>query len=504
MDDSTMPSPAQLALAIAIVKHKPADLDIREYILRIRQHIKDTREAEKPYTHDKDRFFDSVSFWRQAYEKSEAEQSKLLDRIYDLERHNGALSSKLHSQNTPLEAEQSSSKRKATVSEKAARGATTRKRAKTQTVNDAPAPWDELDRLDLTEESTGPFMRHYYTLQKALQRRSNALEIVKAAVNLCKTTANELSEVVSEKRAAPSASRNKGSTRTEGPTTAEVFRCIECAFQLLLQVIKTLSGTENGMQSSNRVIYHIIHLYESAMNALEQWCTAKSEQTQPAKQKRAASIKKINDKQLPGSNMNTDHEVSTQMVRLLNVMASSLNPGCAGHQDLLEGFLFILLSRVGKLLCLFVFQDLKLRPDLRADFAKLPLPRGLTELDINDRSLCSAQVEAKCLVWLLKRALAILQVFTSSSSSASRDSDESISFAATLKERLQCTLLQAVFGTDSTWGSSLERPALTDEDLHNLQLPSQSPDQSVPDWFTQEVWKLLGWEILVKSNTSEL
>ncbi|KAE8414195.1 hypothetical protein BDV36DRAFT_299209 [Aspergillus pseudocaelatus] len=503
MDDGTMPSPAQLALAIAIVKHKPADLDIREYILRIRQQIKDTREAETSYTHDKDRFFDSVSFWRQAYEKSEAEQSKLLDRIYDLERRNEALSAKLQARNTPFEAEQPSSKRKATVGEKAAGGVTTRKRAKTQTVNGASAPWDELDRLDLTEESTGPFMRHYYTLQKALQRKSNALDIVRAAVNLCETTANELSEVVSEKRAVPCASRNKGSTRTEGPTIAEVLHCMECAFQLLLQVIRTLSGTEDGMQSSNRVIYHIVHLYESTMDALEQWCKAKSEQAQPAKQKHAAS-NKIKVKQLPGFNMNTGNEVSTQMVRLLNAMASSLNPGCPGHQDLLEGFLFILLSRVGKLLCLFVFQDLKLRPDLRADFTKLPLPRGLTELDINDRPLCSAEMEAKCLVWLLKRALAILHSFTSSSSSESRDSDGSISSAAKLKERLQSTLLQAVFGTDSTWEKPLERPALTDEDFRNLQLPSQNPDQSVPDWFTQEVWKLLGWEILVRSNTSEL
>lgn len=347
-------------------------------------------------------------------------------------------------------------------------------------------------------------MRHYYTLQKALQRKSNALDIVRAAVNLCETTANKLSEVVSEKRAVPCASRKKGSTRTEGPTTVEVFHCLECAFQVLLRVIKTLSGAEDGMKSSNRVIYHIVHLYESTMNALEQWCKAKSEHTQPAKQKHAASNKKIKDKQLPCFNMNTDNEVSTQMVRLLNAMASSLNPGCPGHQDLLEGFLFILLSRVGKLLCLFVFQDLKLRPDLRTDFTKLPLPRGLTELDIDHRSLCSAEMEAKCLVWLLKRALAILHSFTSSSSSECRDSDGSISFTAKVKERLQSTLLQAVFGTDSTWEKPLERPALTDEDLRNLRLPSQNPDQSVPDWFTQEVWKLLGWEILVNSNTSEL
>ncbi|OOO05393.1 hypothetical protein OAory_01069090 [Aspergillus oryzae] len=497
MDDETMPSPAQLALAIAIVKQKPADLSVR-----------DTRDADKSYTQDKDRFFDSVSFWQQAYEKSEAEQSKLLDRIYDLERHNEALSAKLQVRNTQFEEEQSSTKRKATVGEKAFGGATTRKRAKTQMVNGAlghaSAPWNGLVRLDHTGESIGPVMRHYYTLQKTLQKKSNGFDIVQAAVKLCETTANELSKVISEKRAAPCASRNKGSTRTEMPTTDEVLRCVSCTFQLLLRVIKSLSGTDNGMQYSNRVIYHIVHLYESTMNALEQWCKAKSEQTQSAKQKHATSNRKAKDKQLHDSNMNTDDEDFTQMAQLLNAMTSSLDTGCAGHQDLLEGFLFILLNRVGKLLCLFVFQDLQLKPDLRADLTKLPHPRGLTELDLSDKSLCSAEMEAKCLVWLLERTLAVFRSFTSSSSSASRDSDGSIIFAAKIKERLQSTLLQAVFGTDSTWGKSLRRPAPTDGDLHNLRLPSQNSDQSVPDWFTQEVWTLLGWEILVKSNASEL
>ncbi|KAE8374057.1 hypothetical protein BDV26DRAFT_296322 [Aspergillus bertholletiae] len=505
MDNDTIPFPAQLALALAIVKQKPADVDIRGYILNIRQHIKDTRDADKSYTQDKDRFFDSVSFWKQAYEKSEAEQGNLLDRIYDLERCNEALNAKLQVKNRPFEEEQSSLKRKAAAVEKVAGGATTRKRGKTQIGSLASGPvhalalWDELSRLDYTEKSTGPFMRHYYALQKTLQRKSSGLDITKAAVTLCQTTANEVSKLVSEKRAAHCSSRNKGSTLTEGPATAEMCRGVTCALQLLLRVTKALSGTEDGTRHSNHVIYYIVHLYESTMNALGQWCKAKSEQKQPSKQKHAGN-KKAQDRQLP-----SDDEVSMQIAQLLHTMASSLNPGYPGHQDLLEGFLFILLNRVGKLLCLFVFQDLKLRPGLHADSTKIPLPRGLTELDLNEKSSCLVEMEAKCLVWLLERTLAVLHSFTaSSSSSTSRENDGSILFAARLKERLQSTLLQAVFGIDSTWEKSLQRPAQTDEELHNVRLSPPSPDQSVSDWYTQEIWKLLGWNILVKTSVSEL
>jgi hypothetical protein len=40
------------------------------------------------------KYFESVAFWQQAYERSEAAQSKLLDRIYDLEQRNETLLAK--------------------------------------------------------------------------------------------------------------------------------------------------------------------------------------------------------------------------------------------------------------------------------------------------------------------------------------------------------------------------------------------------------------------------
>lgn len=111
------PSQLQLALALAIVKSKPGNITVRgmfpvpfhritlnlinpwpiDHILGLRKHIRvGKRELEpKPGSaaincdaHDGERHIDSVSFWREAYEKSEAAQSRLLDRIYELEQRN--------------------------------------------------------------------------------------------------------------------------------------------------------------------------------------------------------------------------------------------------------------------------------------------------------------------------------------------------------------------------------------------------------------------------------
>jgi hypothetical protein len=94
-------------------------------VLQIRKNIRKADSCGREYFED--RFFDSVSFWQHAYKKSEAEQSRLMDRIYELEQRNEALLAKLQSQNSlSQEITQVSAKRKANGNLNA------RKRAKTQ------------------------------------------------------------------------------------------------------------------------------------------------------------------------------------------------------------------------------------------------------------------------------------------------------------------------------------------------------------------------------------
>lgn len=125
MAGNSMPSQAQLALAMAIVKQKPTGMNVQDYVLQIRKNIKNAESCGRDYLED--RFFDSVSFWQHAYKKSEAEQSRLMDRIYELEQRNEVLITKLQSQNSlSQEVTQVSVKRKANGCLNA------RKRAKTQ------------------------------------------------------------------------------------------------------------------------------------------------------------------------------------------------------------------------------------------------------------------------------------------------------------------------------------------------------------------------------------
>lgn len=62
--------------------------------MQIRRFIKKTKDLDQGVTTDK--FFDSVSFWQQAYERCEAGQSKLQDQVHELNQRIEGLLAKLH------------------------------------------------------------------------------------------------------------------------------------------------------------------------------------------------------------------------------------------------------------------------------------------------------------------------------------------------------------------------------------------------------------------------
>ncbi|KAL2830009.1 hypothetical protein BDW59DRAFT_158764 [Aspergillus cavernicola] len=487
------PSPEQLALALAIVKSKPAGLDIREYILQTRQFVKASREAE--ISHSPDKFFDSVSFWKQAYEKSEAEQTKLLDRVYELEQRNEALMTKVRVREDTLlgEMAQGPLKRKATMSQ------TARKRAKTQlspplitsVANIQAFNDDALRPLDSLNESTGPFMRQFYTLQMALQKRSSNTSIVQGAITLCKTSADGVTGTLPQKPSNAKKSRSSKAAliRPQPPNLESVLHSVEATGILLFQALKRLSENVNLVQEANLLIYHIECLYEAIMNSLEQHCKIQSSQ------------EAVTSRPITRSAAQKQVEAPKQLTSLLHRMITLLDLTCPGHRSVLEGFLYLLLSRIGKFLCLFVFQDLQLRPDLRIVQSQLSMPAGIVDVELNDKLLSAAQVEARYLIWLLERALPILDTPSVLDPAVSKDQPEPSQFISSIKARLQSTLIQAVFGANEDFGRNLKRAIQPDDlDLDRLSKTHQISKLSVSDWYIQEVWRLLGWEVLMKSK----
>ncbi|KAL1966825.1 hypothetical protein VTN77DRAFT_3790 [Rasamsonia byssochlamydoides] len=518
------PSPAQLALALAIVKSKPASIDVKEHILQIRTQIKPAKNSQRMLASEK--YFDSVAFWKRAYAESEAAQSKLLDRIYDLEQRNESLLVKLKPESADGHV-QGSEKRKMS-SDPGASAAAARKRVKTgvsarpSTSGTGRGKLDEFIIQDLKyeEASVAPFMRQLYTLHQTLQKKPNYSVIVLNSVNLCKAAEAAVLTAIHNTTAA--SNRPKATTdglKEQEPDPISVIWALERAYELLCQGLNKLANSTEGRKHEGHVIYHLVSLFETILRALEQRSKAKAkaegEGTSPQRSskqsRRQKQPAKSKSKQATAQPAAAEDEVSSSIVRLLATMMLSGSNSVTTHRSLLEGYLFILLRRVGKILCVFEFRDLLLRPDLRADPEKLPLPQGLMQADTDDAAVQAAEMEAKFLIWLLERAMAIVYSFAMKSASngngnaavgeGAASSPPLLTFA---KRKLQSTLLKAVFSDDHPlFSDSLRRPRLPAEALSfSLSLRggggTAAAEESVLEWFPREVWRLLGWDMLAE------
>lgn len=350
-------------------------------------------------------------------------------------------------------------------------------------------------------------MRQLYNLQKTLQKRFNRGSIVLAATGLCESATKEVLAAVTQSQKEPNTDPSKQGTMTlqmKQPDFPSLLHGVECAIGLLYQAINKLTDSKLG-RDAGQVTYHLVCLFDGIMGSLQKHCIAEAEKatanvkTTKSKNKLTAKSKRGSTDRPAGPSASAQEEdaVAIQVCRMLVTMALSLKLSRAGHQHMLEGFLFILLSRVGKLLCLFVFQDLRLQPDLRIDTSKLPLPKGLVEADLNEVQIHGAQTEAKYLVWILERILAFIDA-----SASIRKRAEKEEFVSRIKEKAQATLLQAVFGADDPlFQKPLQQPAPPSAaEMDSLRNSAQVPEQTVPDWFTQEVWRLLGWDLLMKAG----
>ncbi|KAJ9205598.1 hypothetical protein DTO271D3_2475 [Paecilomyces variotii] len=512
------PSQSQLALALAIVKLKPAHVDIKDHILKIREHIKHGRDPIR--TSFPEKHLDSVAFWQQAYEKSEATQSKLLDRIYELEQRNEALLLKLQPKEPEGTKAQGQGKRKSKANEVITAPL---KRAKTQiptscgdTARDKFGSYgDVVGGFEPLQGYTAPFMRQLYTLQSTLHKKSSRSSIVLAAASLCKSAEDVLRMVPCEASAPTGRTKTSLQVDNPQPDASSVLNGVQYAYMAIYQALDKLSGGNEKTRETGQVIYHAVSLFESLMELLQRSSKTTVEGSlDKGPSKRQKKVAKPKASKATGkhqaSNKEDEDGLATHISSVLCNMMLHLNPSKREHKSLLEGYLFVFLKRIGKVLCVFVFGDLQLRPDLRADTTKLPLPAGLTATCLDDTNLKAMKGEAKYLISILERTIHLLGSLYGSSHSiiASKEGDTAnhgqshgMPLPLQVKKKLQNTLLSAVFGDEPLFKDCLKRPGLPGKaELEKLLAREPVSDKTVPDWFVQEVWTLLGWDILMKND----
>lgn len=309
-------------------------------------------------------------------------------------------------------------------------------------------------------------------------------------VILCKSAEQRLIQTI-QNESSMTEQKPPQTEQANMPDTDAVLNGVTVAFHLTHKALHKMAGAENATQHQGQVVYYLVSLFESTMTALTLHCTAISKQKSVTKDTKSGGAPKSatqpdeQNKRTKEKSSPTKNEITSRLADLLCTMALTLNLTHTEDQEVMEGFLYLVLNRMGKMLALHVFHDLRLPMGICPG---MTFPDGLEAMTDEGLMPNEAQLEAKYLVRLLDRMLNAESPQSPLEASAARQ------FVANAKDRLQKTLLRAVFGPDDhLFREGLRRPHTPPPQVLDDQ---QMDQEKFSEWFTQELWRLVSWDVL--------
>jgi hypothetical protein len=249
------------------------------------------------------------------------------------------------------------------------------------------------------------------------------------------------------------------------------------AFSCFTHGLHAISDVSTLSDSRGAVIYAFVHQFEKLLDHL----TVKSS---------------------ANANESAVQRSSSQMIntvsQLLNAMLLQLEPEDTAQKELFEGFMNALIERAGSLLHLYTFGF----PAGATIEANIELHE---QVDPSSPSYKFEMEELRNFIAILERAVSLAPHFLeahpgrkSKPKASSKAGPNRSSLLPDSRERVQQTLIRAIFGEDQSEAfeclkapvpTMLKQPALT-----------MIEDGNKKQWFTKQIWRLLGWEILADST----
>ncbi|KAF2269787.1 hypothetical protein CC78DRAFT_564477 [Lojkania enalia] len=500
------PSGVQVALAIAILRSKPKDITVRNYVQQLRSYL---RAEHRTAGNDNRRHLDSVMYWKDQYEVSEEKCRGLEHRITQLERANDALQSR---QNVESVHTETSSKRKRGVKKQAK----TSKRSKvSDNISDpfAPATQDMLavdsDVLDPLGEAGTKLTQSLYLVYKLFKQNSADTEPIYFGLIETARAIGDVISTASKRHERPVDQTKRPSTPFEMDNSelSSVIRASARAFTSLLVGLKRVSDNDVENRLTSFIIFECVKMFRTILDSIGVAAHA----TAAA---RLSSSTNYNANRPKASVSTKESNPSRTIAQFVNAIVAYLNKSDPIHREIFEGFLFILLEQVGKRLYYCVFGRNR-NATLRADIALPPNDHLPAVAARNETESLAVKLEALALIAILERAIALapyhLNARTVSSSSTSSRTNKSTALAHSLtskalptaskvplsmhaKERLQRTLINCMWGEEEQdeFSDALRMPAR----LGGLPNVPKMNERDVGDWFEEEVWRLVGLDLL--------
>ncbi|RMY44038.1 hypothetical protein D0865_10827 [Hortaea werneckii] len=503
------PSERSIAFAISIVLSKPESLDIKEYIRLLQQHIAQGSRAQA--LSSVHRHLDRSSWWRSEYERTKEALTAARDQTVDVQKEVEVLNGKLETARLSK-----APKKRKKIDEDVVPVPREPKRARREA---SPPRCTQNPYVDVEDDSSfneigeigNVLLRNLYQIHAAMRshHRSDpnilAYHLVRAASDLPQVVTQAILECLNGQVAGLDLCKSN-------------LRAANRAVASLISGLTRLSNTADGAEVQGRVTHAYVRMFCKLIGALEE--ASSREITKPlagSEERPSTSKGKKKSEHAKPANLKDRPTLNALTVFLCGIL-DLLDPKVEAHGSLFEGFAYAVLNKLGSRLYTLIFGHAR-APTLEAEIARA---NELDEVDDslqrstphrNEVELQQAKLEAPYLIHLLARLMnaapahlgAIISTKTGKPKQANNKGSMKGALAFTAKDRLQRTLVNCMFGFDGVDEQSPLRDCLKMPAAPDTPLPMPKVKEAeVQEWFKEEVWKLLGWEVLSKEGAWEL
>lgn len=373
------------------------------------------------------------------------------------------------------------------------------------------------------DHAVNNLLRHIYGVQEAMIGISSSKVTAKELTHLVLQSAADIRRVISSLQthavldAASQSKARNFTTRTQEQRAAPVhtelisdtnIKCTAVAglFPALLRALGSLDDLSNVQTYQGELIHSFISIFREL---LERICALSASNcrrkavgaaaNKGASKRKGRLLAEISDF-LPEPTLSEptsseeDNKVIRELCQLAFAMMDSLDPNISTENEVFEGFLFFIITRVGDSLKSFVFGS--------------ESPVMSMDPQVEERE-SSQEAQAPYLIDLLKHAITVTakqfgldtpfrQACHSISPSWEKNRDNH-SILTKPRLRLQNTLLKAVFGEQAEeFAESLKKPLETSVDpcLDFTVNKTDRKENNTAEWFKNEVWETVGWDVL--------
>lgn len=491
------------------LKRTANQLTRQEHILHLRSQIKlgqDPRERANPGC-----YVDQVAYWKERCKRAEDECNRLRNVNIKLERSNQLLSNQ-PSKNSDLEADANIRPPSATRNLK--RPKQTQKRAHDPVAAAQGIIDQDLDFLEVLGKDGSTLMESLFSVH-SLCRNSDP-----DASTFCShliSSASAMGKIImfiaqNHGSLAQQGHKNSGGATSLDKDRSDFANALSvCArtFMSILVGLNKLTKSEADKRLANLVVCELADMFKVALRAIEisARLTAQSFLLQPPAQKKS--------KTKTSSNTVKESSPARAVAHLLIGFLGLLEKNDDVHQRVFDGFIFVLFERVGRRLYYSTFGQHR-SSCIEMNILPIPEVKDVVEASKRDCDALAMRLEAKALILILERAMGLAPNHMNSQSLRAQQNPNRVTRTMSIKniattsrarlsplakDRLQRTLVACMYGhsTDDEFLDILTKP-MPQMRLGSLQNVARVEDADVETWYKEEVWRLVGWDILARES----